>query len=222
IGPAFAGLASVSNAAASTCGLGLSWPGASPYCGGPTTYRVYRSTSPTFTPSPATLIASGLSGTSYADHAALASGTTYYYVVRAVDAASGAEDPNTVVKSGVPTGPSAPGTWSDDAGDTGTAKMVLSAPWSVLATGGRTAPKVYATGNYTNNLCTAITTPVLILATNATLSFTSKWDLETNYDAGEVEIATGPTFTNWTQLASVNYLNTLANPGNACGFTSGP
>jgi hypothetical protein len=219
--PAFGGIASVATPAGTTCALTLGWTAASGYCGGPTTYRVYRSTTSSFTPSPATLVASGLGGTGWTDHAALAGGATYYYIVRSVDAVSGSEDPNTLTKSGIPTGPAALGTWTDDAGDTGTAKMILTSPWSILATGGRTAPKVYATGTTANNVCASMTTPVLTLGTNAVASFYSKYDLETNFDAGVVEIATEPTFTNWTKLTTVTYPDPLLNSGNACGFATG-
>ena len=220
LAPGFAGAASVANPAGATCVLTVSWITATPYCGGPLTYRVYRSTSSSFTPSSSTLIASGLNGTSFTDHAALASGTNYYYIVRSVDASSGAEDGNTAILSGAPSGPYSPGTWSDDAGDTGTAKMVLASPWSVLSTGGKTAPKVYATGTTTSNLCAALTTPALTLSTSAVLTFQSKYDLETNYDAGIVEIATSPDFSTWTKVSTVNYPNPLTYTGNACGFAA--
>ncbi len=221
IGPAFAGLSSVANGAGTTCALALSWPPAAPRCGGAVTYRVHRATTPSFTPSAANLVASGLSGTSWTDHASLATGAAYYYIVRSVDAASGADDGNSVTVGGIPTGPSALGTWTDDAGDTGAARLALTAPWTVLATGGKTAPKVYATGTYAANICAPLTTPVLELGANAVLTFQSKYDLETNWDAGVVEIATDPTFTNWTKLTTVNYPNTLTNSGNACGFATG-
>jgi len=218
--PVFAGLSSVAATPGATCALTLSWAAGMGYCGGPATYRVYRSTASPFTPSSANLVAAGLTGTSYTDHTALANGSTYYYIVRAVDGGS-AEETNTVTRGGSPLGPLASGTWSDDAGDTGTAKMVLEGPWSVLSTGGKTLPKVYATGTTTDNLCAAITTPAIVLGAVPALSFASKYSLETNYDAGIVEVATGPDFTNWTKLTTVNYPNTLSYSGNACGFVTG-
>jgi hypothetical protein len=138
--------------------------------------------------------------------------------VRAVDSLNGADDGNVVVRSAIPTGPTSSGTWTDDAGDTGTAKLALSAPWSVLATGGKTAPKVYATGIYADSLCSALTTPALTIQSGAVLSFASKYDIETNWDAGIVEVAQGPTFSTWTKLTTVNYPDALLNTGNACGF----
>mgnify|MGYP000553134694 CR=1 FL=1 len=44
-----------------TCALDLAWTAATPACGGPALYNVYRSTSPGFTPGPENRIAQGLS-----------------------------------------------------------------------------------------------------------------------------------------------------------------
>lgn len=103
--PVFAGVGSVTAPLNSTCTLSLSWAPATAYCGGPVTYRVYRGTSASFVPGPANLIAAGLAGTGYADHAALSNGTTYYYVVCSVDGSSGAEDANAAVLGAMPRGP---------------------------------------------------------------------------------------------------------------------
>ena len=87
-----------------------SWSAATPACAGPITYNVYRSTSSGFTPGPGNRIATGVTGTSYNDASgSLMSGTTYYYVVRAVDSSNGIEEGNTVQKSATPTGPIAIG-----------------------------------------------------------------------------------------------------------------
>jgi hypothetical protein len=88
----------------------------------------------------------------------------------------------------------------------------------VLPTGGKTGPYVYATGTYTNNLCAAVTTPALSVQSGAVLTFQSKYDIEQNWDAGIVEVATGPTFSTWSRLTTVNYADALQNTGNACGF----
>ncbi|MBZ5640384.1 MAG: carboxypeptidase regulatory-like domain-containing protein [Acidobacteriia bacterium] len=222
LGPGFAGVAVVTDAAASTCTVNLTWAAASARCGGLVTYRVHRSATAPFVPSASNVIASGLSTTQYSDHDAVAFGTTYSYVVRAVDSASGADDGNTRTLSAAPTGPLVSGTFTDDAGDTGTAKLSASSPWSVLASGGKAGPKVYATGTYSNNQCAALATPAIALQNGAVLSFASKYDLEGNYDAGIVEVATAPLFDTWTRLATVNYPDRLLYTGNACGFpTSG-
>jgi hypothetical protein len=218
VGPAFAGLGSAVNAEASTCGAQLAWPAASPRCGGPLTYRVHRGTSGSFVPGPDNVIASGLSGTSFDDHDALLDGTTYYYVVRAVDAANGADDGNTIKRAVTPTGAFTSGTWVDDAGDTLPAKLSAESPWAIQTTGGKTGPLVYATGTYTNNLCAALTSPTLSVQAGSALSFASKYSIETGWDAGIVEVSEGPVFSTWTRLATVNYPDALGNTGNACGF----
>jgi hypothetical protein len=106
LAPAFAGLASVSNQAGTACGLTLSWTAATPACAGPVTYNVYRSTTSGFTPGPGNRLASGVTGTGYSDTSgSLANGTTFYYIVRAVDSSNGQEEGNTVTRSAAPTGP---------------------------------------------------------------------------------------------------------------------
>ncbi len=103
--PTFGGLTSVTNPANANCELDLAWSAATSNCGGSITYNVYRSTTTGFTPGPTNLIATAVTTLTYADTNALANGTPYYYVVRAVDSANGIDDANTVEKSGAPTGP---------------------------------------------------------------------------------------------------------------------
>jgi len=92
IEPTFAGLQTVS-AGGSCAETLLGWQEASTNCQNATiSYNVYRSTDPAFTPSPETLIASGLPSTGFGD-SLLGPGLTYYYVVRAFDSRSG-EDGN--------------------------------------------------------------------------------------------------------------------------------
>jgi hypothetical protein len=111
--PLFAGLGSAANGATSACSVQLSWPAANPLCGGPVTYNVYRSTAPSFTPTARNRIASGLSGTTYADSSPLADHVGYSYIVRAVDGASAAEDGNLARRSVQPTGPAMVGTFTE-------------------------------------------------------------------------------------------------------------
>ena len=71
--------------ASSSSTIGLNWTAApaNPPCT-ITSYTVYRSTTNGFTPSPSTLDASGVTGTTYSD-TGLAASTTYYYLVEALD-----------------------------------------------------------------------------------------------------------------------------------------
>src|SRR6185295_3022079 len=111
--PTFAGATSASNTASGTCGITVAWSGGSAICTGPLSYDIYRSTNPTFTPSAANLLVSGVTATSYTDSSPLTSGTTYYYVVRAVDSSNHVSDTNTVRKAATPTGPVAVSTFTE-------------------------------------------------------------------------------------------------------------
>ena len=111
--PNFAGAASATNGATSTCSIGVAWAAATAQCSGPVTYNVYRSTTPGFVPMVANRIAAGVSATSFNDPGPLVNGTSYYYKVRSVDAGNGAEDTNTVERSAQPTGPVAMGTFTE-------------------------------------------------------------------------------------------------------------
>jgi len=103
--PTFAGIATATPSAGSTCAIDLTWAAGSAVCGGPITYNVYRNTTTPVAPSAATWIASGISGTTYSDTSSLVSGTSYFYTVRAVDFANNVEDGNTVFSG--PVSPSA-------------------------------------------------------------------------------------------------------------------
>ena len=100
--PTFAGLTSAADGLNASCQNVLTWAAATSNCSGTITYSVYRSSIASFTPSAGTLIASGVSGTTYTDTGG-AYKQTYYYIVRAVDSVSGS-DSNTVVRSSYPTG----------------------------------------------------------------------------------------------------------------------
>jgi cellulose 1,4-beta-cellobiosidase len=76
-------------AAASSSQINLAWGAVTPPAGCAVTYSVYRSTTGGFTPSAATLVTSGLTSASYAS-AGLTGGTTYFFVVQAVDGAGSA------------------------------------------------------------------------------------------------------------------------------------
>jgi hypothetical protein len=88
--PTFAGLASA--VAGPGCGQAtLSWAAATRNCiNSYVRYSVYRSTSPSFVPGPANLVASALNATSWVD-SGLLGGVTYYYLVRAIDSLGGGE-----------------------------------------------------------------------------------------------------------------------------------
>jgi hypothetical protein len=203
--PTFAGLTSVSNQAAATCGLGLSWSAGTPVCAGPLTYNVYRSTSPGFTPGAGNLIASGVTGTGYSDtSASLASGTTYYYIVRAVDTSNSAEEANSVTRSATPTGPIATGTLTetfeagggfDNPGWTHNA-VNGAVDWVLSTTQSQTPTHSWFSASQTSASDRVLVTPSFVPQAGSTLSFWHTFAFETNgagtacYDAGTLEIST--------------------------------
>jgi hypothetical protein len=239
--PTFAGAAAAASAGTSTCGLTLDWPAAASACGADLRYNVYRDTSPAFIPGPANRVARCVGATTYTDTHALVHGTTYHYIVRAEDATTGHggpcrggnEETNTVEVTADPRGPAALGTFMDDAGDTAAASFATAAPWTVAATDGSSGPKVYQ-GDSGDTVCADLTSPVLTLSSPATgpqLSFATKHTLQ--YDpfgffgaegsVGQVEIAIGPSFSNWTRVPlTPDYPAIVEFPLNNCASTGFP
>jgi hypothetical protein len=169
--PTFAGVSGVVCPNSATCTLDVSWPVGAPLCSGPVIYSVYRSDTAPFTPTLENRVASGLSATTYSDAVGLTSGTTYHYIVRAVDSSNGAEDTNGVTMAGTPLGVIVT-VFSDDGGDTGTASCIVQAPWALSATAGNEGAGCYKTGTYANNQCVSLTTPTFsVPAGGATLEF---------------------------------------------------
>ncbi len=238
LSPSFGGISAASSAGNSTCAISLTWNPASSACTANVRYNVYRSTSASFTPGPANRIARCVGTTSYTDGLSLVYGTTYYYAVRAEDATTGHggpcrggnEETNVVEASAGPAGPASSGTFTDDAGDTGTATFTAAPPWIVASTGGNIGPKVYR-GDSGDSVCADLTSPVLTLASPAQgplVSFSTIHTLE--YDpfgffgaegsVGQVEIATGPGFTNWTRVpVTPDYPAVVEFPLNNCDTT---
>lgn len=210
LAPNFAGLASVTNSAQSSCALSLSWSAASPNCSGPVRYRVYRSTTSPVALVPANVIASDLPATSYVDGAGLVSGTAYYYVVRAVDRGNGVEDTNAVERSGTPTGPIATQTLTETFESAGgfdldgwtTATLSGSAGWTLstaYAQSGTHSWFAADSGHVGNKV---LVSPVFGVNPGSRLAFYHGLRFEGSFgscrDAGTLEYAPGPTYTDWT------------------------
>ncbi|HTG35038.1 MAG TPA: hypothetical protein VLB76_19145 [Thermoanaerobaculia bacterium] len=202
--PTFAGLASVTNTAGATCGLNLAWSAATPACAGPVTYNVYRSTSSGFTPSPGNRLASSVTGTSYNDTSgSLMSGTTFYYIVRAVDSSNGLEEANTVQKSATPTGPIALGNLIetfeggggfDNPGWTHN-PIAGGVDWALSTTQSQTPMHSWFSSSQTSVSDRVLVTPTFVPQASSTLSFWHTFAFETNsggtecYDGGTLEIS---------------------------------
>jgi len=216
--PMFAGVDSVENPGSTSCQLDLGWqPPEQVWCGGPVVYNVYRSAHPGFTPSSANRIAEGISVTSFHDFDVVFP-ESYHYVVRAVDLAHFGEDTNTRELASIPTGPNVIGTWDDDAGDTGVAKLSREIPWTILS-GAGTSGAAYATGSYGDNLCAGLTTPPLLLDASPQLEFWSKYDIENDWDKGELQISTNGG-SSW-QRVPLSYPGTSTHTNDACNLGTG-
>jgi len=237
--PSFGGVKSAVSTGQSTCAVQLGWDPGAAACNGDVRYNVYRGTSGSFTPGPANRIASCLAGTAFTDSVDLTFNTAHWYVVRAEDATSGHggpcrggnEDGNVVRLQAAADGPLAIATWSDDAGDTGVARLGTESPWSAVATGGHAAPHTYQAMSF-DGACANLVTPVLTLADpgqGPTLTFWTRHDLEydptgeilgTEGSVGQAEVATGPSFSNWTRLPlTPNYPENVEFPYNDCPTT---
>jgi len=201
--PFFAGLRWVTAQSAIGCGLRLEWEAAMPCHGSSVVYNVYRSPTPSFTPSPANLIASCVSTTWYDDTTVLAN-TNYYYIVRAEDSTvgnggpcnGGFEDPNGVERSAI---------WSDDVDSYSGISDAEAAGWTHGAAAGSDDWRIeayYSTRAFmaTTENTTAdkyLVTPWLRIGPTAELRFYHVYTFELNYDGGVLEIDTG---TGWQQI----------------------
>jgi hypothetical protein len=213
--PVFGGATSVTTPGGALCSLTVSWNAASSACPGTVTYKVYGSTMTPVSIAPGNLVASGLTGTTYTHPSGLVSGTTYYFVVRAVSG-SGVEDANTVERSGVPTGPLVSGDWKAGA-ETGDPALSANAPWGLSTTYKRTGASSYSTGaTYPNSACGGLITPPLVLGAGSVLTYYHVYSTEAGYDGGRVEISTNGGGS-WAALTPTPaYPGTLTRTGNAC------
>ncbi|MFL6289369.1 MAG: hypothetical protein ACJ759_00545 [Thermoanaerobaculia bacterium] len=194
--PAFAGLASAGDAEVGTCALDLSWDPAVAYCGGPATYDVFRSTDPAFVPAPANRIATGLTGTSLEDSGTLEYGATYYYVVRAVDTATGIADANTVRRSAIPTGPlvmaaTLPDTFeaADGFDLEGWTNTGSSTPWTWSSARWQTPGHSWYAPGRAFAAESLITSPPIRVQAGSTLTFWHTYEFEACFDGGALEVS---------------------------------
>lgn len=235
--PAFDGLAAAV-ADVPNCRVVLSWTAGTVRCAapsGPARYNVYRSRTPGFTPSAENLVAS-VAGTRHEDQTpGLSTGTTYFYVVRMEDGTGGSAGPhggneegNLVERFATAVGAGTSGTsFSDGAGDGG-ARLAPAAPWAISDKEAKAGRFSYHTGPrggfYPANTCSALTTPTLVLGTNAVLSYWVRYNLELQWDGVVVEISTDGGAT-WNDLPPTDppaYPGALSDTGtppvNACAY----
>jgi hypothetical protein len=209
--PVFAGIGAVTAPANATCTLDLSWTAATSFCGGAVLYNIYRGTTAGFVPEPGNRIAAGISGTTYSDAGSLQYGTTYHYVVRAVDAGNAAEDLNSVHAAGSPHGTVTTGTWLDDlepGADTGWthAAAAGSDDWALSTASSHSPTHAWAASDPSTVTDKWLVIPASNLAATSVLTFWHSYDFEvgsgtTGYDGGVIEISVNGG-TTWADLGA--------------------
>jgi hypothetical protein len=219
LAPTFAGLGSVANAAQATCQLNLAWTAATANCAGPITYNVYRSTTSGFTPSVGNLIAQNVTGTTYNDTSPLNNGTTYYYIVRAIDSSNLSQDTNTVEKNGAPTGTVAFATFTDtfegsqsgggfDNGGWTKSALTGSANWAWSTTQAQTPTHSWFSASQTTVSDRVLVSPSFVVNGSTALSFWHTYSFESQgmnfYDGGTLEYTTNGGST-WTVLPDLAF-----------------
>lgn len=226
--PIFAGLQSAQSADTSNCQINLSWNAASSTCqvGSNVKYNIYRSIDPNFEPLPSNLIASCLTGTTYAD-TNVYYGTTYYYIVRAEDSTSNGNGPcnngnidlNLVKKSTSPSGPLT--TALNDDFESGLGNWTVSANWA-LSTAQSHSPTNSVWSNNVSSQCDTLTLTNFLTppaGSNPNLTFWTYYNIESGWDGGIVEVSANGS--NWTKLTvSPNYPATTNTSTPACIGTS--
>jgi hypothetical protein len=229
LAPTFAGVAAVGSPIASTCDLSVTWAAATVHCGGPATYDVFRSTSPDFVPSAANRIATGVPGTSYQDAGELHYGTLYYYIVRAVDSATGQPDANTVRRSGTPVGPLVlPLTVADtfEAPDgfdlDGWTHSVLSGSkdWQLSQVASQDGTHSWHAGGDGFTAHRVLESPAVTAGPNTVLSFWHTYRFESCFDGGLLEISTDGgawTYVSAGAFLAGGYTGTIFTNGNPLG-----
>ncbi len=126
----------LSATAASATQISLNWNAVTAPTGCSVSYDVYASQTAGFVPSASTLIASGLSSSTYSD-TGLAASTTYYFAVSALDAAgqsSPTPDQSATTAKSTPQTPSAPSNLTASA----TSSSAINLTWQASSTAGVT------------------------------------------------------------------------------------
>jgi len=221
--PDFGGVESAVNQQTAECGIGLGWSAAAVHCGAGAVYNVYRAETSGFTPGPANLLASCVSGTSFLDSSA-ASGVEYFYVVRAEDdsgngsgpCGGGNEEANLEEQSAMATGPdtlffaddmeSGPGNWTSN-GTGGSA-------WTLATTSSHSPTHAWfcADENFVKDQRLVTASPAdLTTVPSGRLVFWHRYDFETNWDGGVLEYSVNGGST-WYDILAGNGSTIPANP----------
>ncbi|MFZ2235685.1 MAG: choice-of-anchor B family protein [Dokdonella sp.] len=235
--PQFSGIGSASSPGTSACAINLGWTAAQSSCAGPSTYSVFRSTDPAFTPAPANRISAGIAGTSSVDSSP-SSAIDYNYIVRATDSSNNATDSNLFRLSARAFGPVADGDWISGAetgdptlsgvdfidGPGGNAPVPSHVAWEVVSDVAHSGSRSFFS-SYNASECLALRSEPITLTAGQSpmLDFWTRYDIEAGWDGGVVQISTNDGGT-WTTITPTGgYPSVFSHNGNAnaCGFPNG-
>ncbi|MBL7076380.1 MAG: hypothetical protein ISS31_02810 [Kiritimatiellae bacterium] len=232
--PLFSGVDSVASTGDDPCALRVTWAAATPQCGGPIVYTVYRDTVSPVQTNSGNVVATCLDSTSVVDRA-VAPGVAFHYLVRAEDLAGSGGGPcggglvemNMQTLSGEATGPAFP-LFTDDVESGAGAWSVYAGPGDP----GGTVPWAVSMARYTSPtrslFCTnepSVKDQVVQITAaqslpagcTSELMFEHYVDLDDQYDGGVLEYSTD-NGTTWFDILAGNG-GTV--PANANRFTSG-
>ncbi|HVJ62590.1 MAG TPA: S8 family serine peptidase [Tahibacter sp.] len=216
----------VTNSQGAQCHIALGWSAAPALCQSATgvTYSVQRDDTPYF-PAPSTLVAAQ-AATTY-DDTAVSFGSPKYYRVTATDSL-GNSAPISATAAGSAFGVS--GVNGDDYSENAdtTVFSSLEAPWRVTNTAAASGSFSFHAGadgsTYPANICTAMTSPSIVVQAGAVLQFKAKYDIEHEWDGVVMEISTDGG-TTWADLPPdggypSSFAATGSPPGNTCGYAA--
>ncbi|OGF61970.1 MAG: hypothetical protein A2Y62_20840 [Candidatus Fischerbacteria bacterium RBG_13_37_8] len=219
--PCFDGITAVVNNKVNPCSMEIYWNNATSSCSGypSITYTIYRSTNPDFIPAPDNQLTTCRTGTSFTDND-VASGLTFYYIVRAEDSRSGSNGPcnggnidnNTEKMRNSPTGPVNTTLFSDDF-ESGLANWIISAGWVWNNTYAHSGLYSIFSGNLDSSECNTIETANSLILPSTELPrlhFWTRHRTETAFDFGIVQGSSdGIT---WDSLSLIPDYPVLSNP----------
>ncbi|MEJ5166769.1 MAG: hypothetical protein WHV67_07050, partial [Thermoanaerobaculia bacterium] len=220
--PCFNGAKRVINNQQNSCSLTIEWDSATSSCSSypDIKYTIYKSTEPDFMPSLENRIATCISGNSYTDYD-VASGITFYYIVRAEDSRIGGGGPcnngnfeeNILRVSGTATGPFDSVLFGDDF-ESGSGNWYLEGGWHITdsrqnsGTYSINSSEQFASGPCDSQGCARaeLINPINLPADRTSeLIFYSRYNTEWQYDFGLVQGSTDGV--NWEILPTYQHID---------------
>ena len=219
--PVFAGIDSAVSPATSTCRIDLSWQAAAPRCSGPASYRVERSPGVTFDEASALRLTDMLPGTQFID-TRVRSNLAYAYRVRSIDSGNGSLDDNEAILVAKAIGPDADGSFVTGAelGDPVLAQPTRHVAWETVSNVARSGERSYFS-TYDNNQCLSLVSQPLMITPGetSTLSFFTRYAMESGWDGGVVQISSNDGATWQTVTPTGGYPSSFNGSSNdACGL----